>query len=404
MTKGRMEMRGLRKLLVATLLTTLTCGTAGAAPTVDAAKGRGPSYEWMTTTKFSTLYGEVDGAHTRWQGYGSYDEARSVLSYALRSAGSLYSDQDRYNHLMQAARDASARCGESLKYKRVIDVMILACDATKTYRDGAEALRAGFEYLISGQGGTETQSILRLGLSMTRPAMSSFESAYKMLFKVITASRTEAQAEDRQWHSVLSFTEKGADQTKSWRNGYLVLERISHVVAGATPGQPVFLRALAAIAGAGLDNAEDTYKVILAGIRQYQQDVPAPNHRALAGFLATAADKIKTWNAAASMLINAVTKMADLDMNVSAKVLPRAGLELSGGAWGTVEDRCTTAIEALRAMRGLDVPAHLRYVVDAGIRDADAARTWDEGLRMARTALDECLRRWDQGGTPNNGW
>jgi len=390
----------MRTPTLAVLLALAVAGTVQAAPTVDAEKPADSPLAWQTTTKFSTLHADLGAATvSKWHDYGSYDEAQRILSDALRYSGSLYSDQSKYDHFMQACRDAKRYCGRAQRYERMIDVLMRSADRAGSYRDSATALQGGCEFLVRGGGGSHvTQDILNLGLAETRGSMSSFENAYKILFDVVTEAQRDAQHEDQQWYSVLNFTKTGADQTGSWRNGYRVLERICYTVATTPYGQTVFLRSLAAIANAGLDNAQDSYKVIVAGLRQYGRDVPSETHKALADFLVACADRIDSWQSANTLLVAAVDKMQGLDMHVSAKVLLRAGRDLSNVNLSSDQHRYIVAVEALRRTSRMNVPEWVRRECERGVRHADAASSYREGLRIAQDAIEYALR--EGGPTP----
>lgn len=382
----------MRALLVVLAVSLMTSCVAWAVPTVDSAKQPDERLPWQAKGKFSGLHGDDAGWQGRWQGFGSFDQARTILSYALRSPTG-YSAEARGHALLDAARQASQACGdEAAKYRRLIDTLIRAGDACNTWRDTTQALEGGMDFLVNGGGSSLCQGMLTMGLSMTRGAMSSYENAYKILWAVVSEAQREAQTENQQWYSIMSFTKTGADQTRNWRNGYLIMERIAYTVANAQQGQTVYMMAMANIAQASLDNAEDIYKVLVAGLREYERNCPSRTHQLLANYLVACADKIKTWAAAKELLCTAVVKMQNLSFDApAAKVMLQAGLDLSAGQFGSAEDQYNVANEAGRRVRQLDVPQHIASILDMALRDANAARTYFDGANILRRAFSDLL-------------
>jgi len=123
------------KRVLMSLLAFLFATTAFALPKVDAPKKADPPAAWQTKANFAALHGEIDGGG--FSGYGSYQEARSILDYALRNAPTSSSSQDTYHHFWRAAKDAHNASGSAEKYRRLIDVLLAGAKATKTLPDAA---------------------------------------------------------------------------------------------------------------------------------------------------------------------------------------------------------------------------------------------------------------------------
>jgi len=379
-----------RALLSVLAIGVFAATSAFALPKIDAPKEADEQSAWQTKANFAALHGEADGGG--FSGYGSYQEARSIIEYAMGSAPS-FSNKKKYNHYMRALRDARRSAGDAEKYRRLIDVLIAGAKATDSYPDGAVALRGGCDYLVNGGGKSMTKSTLKLGLSMVQKRMSSYENAYKICFKAVSAAIREAQQENEQWASILRFTKVAADKTGSWVNGYKTMRSICNTVIDAEQGQTVYMRALVNISRAGLNDSKDLYKVMMAGFREYQREVPSKAHQELSRFVVAAAEKAKTWAAGRKIMIAAAEKMQNLGFDSpAAKVLLQAGRDLSGdSSLGTTEDRFNIAISAMRACSRLDIPGNIARALKRGIRDAERARTFSKGLRIARKCMKNLL-------------
>jgi hypothetical protein len=366
-------------------------GSAFAMPTVDAAKGPESKLPWQSQAKFSTLHGD-EGYQSRWQGWGSFDEARNILAFALRNNVG-YSAEQRGRALLDACRQAINACGDAAKYRRLVEILAKSADACTNWTDTANALHAGVDFLVNGSGGPSLcQGILSMGLSMTRGQMTSYENAFKIQFSVVSEAMVEAQTENVQWYSILAFTKTGADQCKQWSNGYLVMERIAYTVASAQPNQTVYCLSLSAIAQSQINSAEDLYKVLREGFRVYERDCPARTHKLLAGWLVTCSDKIRTWTEAKELLVRAAAKMENLSFDApAAKVMLQAGLDLSSG-YGSAESQYIIAHEAGLRVRSLDVPASISSILDMALRSAESCGSYYQAVETLRRAFGDLLR------------
>jgi len=381
----------MRNRALLSILALLFATTAFALPKIDSPKEADPLATWQTKAKFSTLHG--DKASDSWSGYGSYQEARSILQYALRNAPG-YSSQDKYDHFMRAARDAREASGSAEKYRRLIDVLLEGAKATSSYSDGAMALRGGCDFLVNGDAGPYmTKSILKLGVSMVQGRMSSNENAYKICMKAVSAATYEAERENQQWASILRFTKVAGNKTGTYSNGYKAMRTICNTVIDAQEGQSVFIRALTNISRAGLSGSEDLYKVMMAGFTEYQSTVPSKTHKVLARFVLTAANKAKTYSAGRKIMVAAAEKMQNLGFDApAAKVLLQAGRDLASDySIGTTEDRYNVALAAMRACSEQNIPGHIARALQRGIRDTTASSSYSEGLRIAISCIENLL-------------
>ena len=182
------------RLSILALLVFLSSGLVYAQDLADSDKPAEEPLPWKARANFSAVHGEEDGGFS---GFGSFEEARAILQYALRSAPT-HSSQERYNHFKRAAQNARDACGDAYKYQRLIDTLLAGPKQAESYSDAARAMNDGVEFLVSGGGGSMTKGQLNLGLSMVNGSFSSSQSAYKILKMAVQAAITEAQQESKE--------------------------------------------------------------------------------------------------------------------------------------------------------------------------------------------------------------
>jgi len=344
--------------------------TTFAAPTDDCAK---TVDEWETlqvTSKFSKLYGQGPSAP---YGYGGFEEARHILTGALRHTEHMYNQWEKIETLDRAVRDARRVCeGSAERFAHMLGVFSSAYGDINNFADKYAAMRGGVEYLVNSQPSAMTKDLCTLGVAMTRPAMSNYFSATQIFDRIIAAAERAAQKEEKQWGSLLAFARKASDNLNHFQSKYALQSRIARAIVDAMPNEAVFLKALADVAGMDLNNSWDQFQVIITGLRQYAQDVPADNHRQAVTFLIAAADDINDKAAAVRMYRGIMPNLVGLDFQTpGARIILRAGIQMSGNSFLNGFDRYGVARKAVDHVLRLNVPPQVADQLRWGVREAD---------------------------------
>lgn len=389
---------GLRKLLV-TMVAVAACASsplmAGRRAATDCPKPADEQMDWQMTTKFSTLYGE-ESLQSRWPGYGSFDEARRIMAYALSRVDSIYNNFEKIESLQRAARDAQQALGQSSPpYHRLLSVYLRASEKVQNFNDKLAVLRAGADFLVNGRGTTQTRDTLTLGLAMTRPQMSNYFGVNEVMAVVLAAAEEVARTEEKQFASMLAFARRAGDKLMHFESKFIVQQRIAMAIMNATSGGNVFMRALADVASLNLNNSFDQYEIIVTGLSQYRNDVPAQNHKAICTFLMQASEKSFNKQDAVRMLQRVMPRLVDLDFTTpAARVILRAGIEVAG--YADVLNgytRFEIATLAARTVLATNPPAYAADCLRRGLRDAEQSYG-DPGRKaeILREAMNRALR------------
>jgi hypothetical protein len=340
-------------------------------------------------TKFSALHSKASKSYG-----GGFQQARYILERAVRDSqyGSAYNAAEDMERAIRAARRECV--GTADKVVRMLDVMANASDDIYNSSDKVAVLRGGMNFLVQANPTMMTRDLLRLGISMTAPSMSSYSVAAEIFDVVIAEARREAVRDNKkEWESLLKFTVTASDSLYHFQSKYVLQSKVARAIVEARPGQAVYLKALALISSLELNSAFDQAEIIELGLREYSTSVPFENHREVTRYLVAAGDTIYNSTSKVRMFRSVMPNLVGLGTDTPAgKVVLRAALSLSAcKAINASEAYEVAEIGVNHALR-LSVPPFIRQTLKDGLYEAGRVYDSHRRVRIIRDYIQRAVR------------
>ena len=361
-----------------------------AKPTEDCEKpAEEVRIETELKTKFSTLHGKASKAYG-----GGFNQARYILERAVRDSqyGSAYNAAE---DMERALRSARRECvGTADKFVRMIDVLERASGNIYNSNDKLAVMRGGINYLVQSNPTMMTRDLLRLGLSMTAPSMSSYSVAAE-IFDVVIAEASQEAVRDNQkeWAALLSFTVTASADLYHFQSKYTLQSKVARACVEARPGDAVYLKAMALISALDLNSSFDQAAIIELGLREYSNTVPFENHREVARYLINAGASVYNSTSKVRMFRSVMSNLVGLDTKTPAgKVVLRASLSLSAcKALNAMEAYQVAEIGVTHALK-LNLPPFIRQTLQDGLREAQRVYDSSRKARIIRDYIQRAVR------------
>ena len=240
-----------------------------------------------------------------------------------------------------------------------------------------------------------TKDLLSLGMAMTRPSMSNYFSVCEIMDVILDEAEKEAAKEEKQWKSLLAFARKASEDLYHFQSKYALQSRVAKVIVDSHANAAVFLTALAEVSRMNLSNSFDQYQIIVTGLKQYAQDVPADNHRQAVRYLIAAGEELYDKSSAVKMYQSIMDKLLGLNFQTPAyRVVLRAGMDLSASQYLNDYDRlrlsrmaCDFCLDELR------MPPRAKAALEYGLDEVASSFSANaQKVRVLERYMKDALR------------
>ena len=386
----------LRPLLVATLAVSFAIpGISLAKPTEDCAKTKEiVRLESSQKNKFSKFHQVTSKASKSYYG-GGYYTARRILERAL--ADSQYvSNYRAVNDIEYAVRSARRECEDVAdQFVRILDIYSRGYKNIYNTSDKVAIMRGGLSYLTRSNPTVMSRDILSLGISMTAPALNTYNSACEVFDRILQAAKRETNSEGkREWTSLIKFAVRASDNLYHFQTKYALQSRVARAIVDSRPNEAVYLKTLSLITSMNLHNYSDQVMIIEMGLKEYSSNVPFTNHREVTRYLVDAGRNIYSNSAKVSMFRMVMGNLVglDADKTPAAKVVLRAGLQMSTCRELNNSQRFDVAKAAVNRALKNNMPSFAARTLRDGL--SESSRIFDSyrRVRVIRNYMERALR------------